>query len=62
VGGNRGVYELPNGNILTTNGTGVYEISRAGTLVDTKITGVNAQYIELVLGLTPLELQELSIE
>ena len=46
VGGNRGVYELPNGNILTTNGTGVYEISRAGTLVATKISGVSARFIE----------------
>lgn len=62
VGGNRGVYELPNGNILTTNGTGVYEISRAGALVDTKITGVNAQYIERVQGLTPVELQGFSVE
>lgn len=62
AGGNRGVYELPNGNILTTNGTGVYEISRAGALVSTKITGVSAQYVELVQGLTPVELQQLSIE
>ena len=62
VGGNRGVYELPNGNILTTNGTGVYEISRAGALVDTKITGVSAQYIERVQGLTPVELLGFSVE
>ncbi len=48
VGGNRGAYELPNGNILTTNGSGVHEINRAGNLVETKISGVSAQYIELV--------------
>lgn len=62
VGGNRGVYELPNGNILTTNGTGVYEISRAGALVDTKITGVSAQYIERAQALTPVELQRFNVE
>lgn len=48
VGGYRGAYELPNGNILTTNGTGVYEIDRSGNLVETKISTVNAQYIEYV--------------
>ncbi len=48
VGGNRGVYELPNGNILTTNGDGVYEISRDGSLVETKMSNVSARYIELV--------------
>ena len=49
VTGNRGVYELGNGNLLTTNGTGVYEITRAGAIVDTEATGVNAQYIEYVV-------------
>jgi hypothetical protein len=48
VTGNRGVYELPNGNILTTNGSGVFEIDRANTLVSTKFTGSGAQYIEYV--------------
>ncbi len=48
LSGYRGAYELPNGNILTTNGSGVYEIDRSGNLVDTKISGVSAQYIELV--------------
>jgi hypothetical protein len=50
VGGNRGVYELPNGNILTTNGSGVFEIDRLGNLVDTKISGVGARFIEFVGG------------
>jgi hypothetical protein len=49
VTGNRGAYELPNGNILTTNASGVHEIDRDGNLVETKLSGVNAQYIELVL-------------
>lgn len=48
VGGNRGVFELPNGNILTTNGSGVHEIDRAGNLVETKITGVSARFITFV--------------
>lgn len=46
VGGNVGVYELPNGNILTSNFTGVYEINRSGVLVDTKISGVEARHIQ----------------
>ncbi|MCB1050170.1 MAG: IPTL-CTERM sorting domain-containing protein [Acidobacteria bacterium] len=46
LGGYRGVYELPNGNILCTNGSGVHEIDRAGNLVETKIAGVSARFIE----------------
>ena len=46
----RGVYELPNGNILTTNGTGVYEINRSNVLVDTKYSGVSARFINFVPG------------
>jgi hypothetical protein len=48
VTGNRGVYELPNGNILTSNGSGVYEIDRDGNVVETKIEDVSGQYIELI--------------
>jgi hypothetical protein len=48
LGGYRGVYELPNGNILTTNGAGVHEIDRLGNLVETKISGVSARFIEFV--------------
>ena len=48
VGGNRGAYELGNGNILTTNGTGVHEIDRSGNLLSTKISGVSARFIQLV--------------
>jgi len=49
LGGYRGAYELPNGNILTTNGGGVHEIDRSGNLVETKIDGVSARFIELVV-------------
>jgi subtilisin-like proprotein convertase family protein len=48
VTGNRGVYELPNGNFLTTTGTSVVEVNRLNQVVSTKATGVSAQYIELV--------------
>jgi len=49
LGGYRGAYELPNGNILTTNGGGVHEIDRSGNLVETKIADVSARFIELVI-------------
>jgi uncharacterized repeat protein (TIGR01451 family) len=49
LGGYRGAYELGNGNILTTNGGGVHEIDRSGNLVETKITGVSARFIELAM-------------
>ncbi len=48
LGGYRGAYELPNGNILTTNGSGVHEIDRAGNLVETKIAGVSARFVTFV--------------
>ena len=47
-GGYRGVYQLGNGNLLVTTGTGVHEVSTAGTLVESEITGVSARYIEEV--------------
>jgi hypothetical protein len=62
LSGYRGVYELPTGNLLVTTGTGVYEISRAGVLVEAKITGVSAQYIELAPGIEPVELHRFTIE
>jgi subtilisin family serine protease/subtilisin-like proprotein convertase family protein len=49
VNGNTGVYELGNGNILTSNGTGVHEINRSGQLVSTKISGVSSHSIEFVM-------------
>ncbi|MEM7588372.1 MAG: hypothetical protein AAF560_33600, partial [Acidobacteriota bacterium] len=50
VAGFRGVYELGNGNILVTNGGGVHEIDRAGNLVETKLAGVSARFIEPIEG------------
>lgn len=50
LGGYRGAYELSNGNILTTNGSGVHEIDRSGNLIETKISGVSARFITLAEG------------
>ena len=48
VTGNRSAYLLPNGNFLTTNGTGVHEIdSTSGALVRTIVSGASYQYISL---------------
>jgi hypothetical protein len=48
LGGYRGVYELPDGTILTTTGSGVHQIDRSGNLVESKITGVSARFIAFV--------------
>lgn len=48
LGGFRGVYELGNGNLLITNGGGVHEIDRTGTLVETEIDGVSARFISFI--------------
>jgi hypothetical protein len=52
----RGVYELPNGNLLTSTSGGVFEIDRDGNLVDTKHTG-QSRFIEFVV-LEPLQLNK----
>jgi len=54
VTGNRGLAELGNGNFLTTNGGGVYEVDRTtGNLVRTIITGpgniLSSRYISLYI-------------
>lgn len=50
VEGCRGVYELPNGNLLVTSGTGIYEVSKSNTLVDTKIevSGASMRFVSFV--------------
>lgn len=49
TGGYRGVYELANGNVLTTTGAGVFELNRStGALVATVVANVQARYIEFV--------------
>jgi len=45
LGGYRGIYQLGNGNYLTTNGGGVHEITPAGQFVESEITGVSARFI-----------------
>lgn len=57
LGGYRGVYELPSGNILTTNGSGVYEIDRTGALISTKISSVSARFISFVRGTQTADLE-----
>ncbi len=52
----RGVYELPNSNLLVSTSTGVHEITRAGTLLETKYQG-SARFIEPVT-LPPLVLRK----
>jgi len=48
VTGNRGVWELGNGNILTTNSDGVHELDRdTGVLVRTIVSGVAARLISI---------------
>jgi uncharacterized repeat protein (TIGR01451 family) len=49
LSGYRGVFELGNGNILTTTGAGLHEIDRAGNLVENKITGVSGRFITLLV-------------
>jgi hypothetical protein len=49
VSGPRGCYELANGNILTTTASGVHEVDRVvGGIVNTKLSGVGARFIEKV--------------
>ncbi len=60
-GNYRGVYELPNGNLLVSNSTGVHEISRANTLIETKYSG-SSRFIELIENAVPVELQSFSVE
>lgn len=52
--GYRGVHELPNGNFLVSTSAAIYEISRAGAIVDTKFTGTGGQFIELITLSYPL--------
>ncbi|MCB9087174.1 MAG: T9SS type A sorting domain-containing protein [Calditrichae bacterium] len=48
VTGNRGVWELGNGNLLTTNGAGVHEVDpTTNTLVRTIVSGVSARFVSL---------------
>jgi len=50
VGSCRGVYELPNGNMLVTSGDGVYEVSKTNTVVSVKyqVSGASFRFISYV--------------
>ncbi|MCX7833314.1 MAG: T9SS type A sorting domain-containing protein [Ignavibacteria bacterium] len=63
VTGNRGVFRLPNGNYLTTNSTGVYEIDdTTGALVSTKVLGSSFQYISVFDPDFPVSIGNTNIE
>jgi hypothetical protein len=48
VTGVRSVYELPNGHLLTTSGTSIYELDEnTGAIIRTIATGLSFQYISL---------------
>jgi hypothetical protein len=48
VTGVRSVYQLPNGHILTTNGTAVYELDEnTGAIIRTIVSGSSYQFISL---------------
>jgi len=48
VTGVRSVYELPNGHLLTTSGTSLYELDEnTGAIIRTIATGLSYQYISL---------------
>lgn len=48
IGGFRGVYPLPNGNLLTSGTNGVHEIDRDGNLVDSKYAAGGTRFIEFL--------------
>ena len=48
LGSYRGVYELPGGTLLVSTAGGVFEIDRAGNLLDTKHTG-QSRFIQWVV-------------
>jgi len=56
VSGPRGCWVLANGNVLTTNGSGVHEVARpGGGIVNTIISG-SRRFIQLThFGATPVQ-------
>ena len=45
LGAPRGVYDLASGNLLVATSAGVYEVTRAGALVSTKVSGGQYRYL-----------------
>jgi hypothetical protein len=64
VTGVRSVYELPNGHLLTTTGTSVYEIDEnTGAIIRTIASGLSFQYISLYdYSIVPVELTSFTAE
>jgi hypothetical protein len=62
VTGVRSVYELPNGHLLTTSGTSLYELDEnTGAIIRTIATGLSFQYISLFdYSVIPVELTSFS--
>jgi hypothetical protein len=62
VSGPRSVYQLPNGNFITTNSSGVHEVDgTSGVLIRTIVSGVSAQYVSLYdYSTIPVELTSFS--
>ncbi len=57
LSGYRGAYELANGNILTTTGSGIHEIDRTtGDLVRTIVPSISARYIQFVRSVADADL------
>jgi hypothetical protein len=58
VTGVRSVYQLPNGHLLTTSGTSLYELDEnTGAIIRTIATGLSFQYISLYdYSIVPVEL------
>lgn len=48
LSGYRGIIELDNGNLLTTSGTGVHQVTRTGLVVTSPFLGSETRYIERV--------------
>ena len=49
LGAPRGVYDLAGGTLLVATSAGIYEVTRAGALVSTKVTGGQYRYISPAL-------------
>lgn len=48
LSGFRGVYELPSGDLIVTNGGGIHQVRRDGTFLRTIVAGVSARFVEVV--------------
>ncbi len=55
VSSNRGVYPLGNGNILTSNGTGVHAIDRGTAVIETKLSGSGVRMISEIARTQPCD-------